>query len=177
MLCKKPSRRLWRQKFRWTSPASEDLKILKTKCQRLWRQKFWWTSLDSTSLKFWRSRQMFVDSDQASLKFKLIRSQRRKYKWPAKSTSDWAFVQGSHFRLCKSTAKSTVRRWVENKFHSISHNGYIIVPDYKRDSKERWRLGRLCTYKRWTARKLQSFLCPKKLYFVYSSACIKALYF
>ena len=25
------------KKFWWTSPASEDLKILKTKCQRLWR--------------------------------------------------------------------------------------------------------------------------------------------
>ena len=31
--------RFWRQKFWWTSPASKDLKILKTKCQSFWRQE------------------------------------------------------------------------------------------------------------------------------------------
>ena len=159
----KPLWRLWDRKFWWTVPASEEngsgqvLKILKTEVlmnvssvRRLEDsedqvpknpedQKFCWTSSNFTGLKFWRSRQRLIDSDQASLKFKLIRSQRRKYKCSAKVHLTEQFVQGSHFQLCKST----VRRWVVNKSNSLSHNGshngYIIVLDYKRDSKERWR--------------------------------------
>jgi len=112
--------RFWRQKFWWTSPASEELKTLKTKCQRLWRQKFWWTSTDSTGLKFWRSRKRFVDSDQASSAIQINQKSKKKVQ---ETCTQYIGLNSSYKKVTFNSAKSTARRWVVNKFYSLSHNG------------------------------------------------------
>jgi hypothetical protein len=148
------------------------LKFLKTKCQRLWRQKFWWTSLIPRA---WSSE----DQGKCSLILIKLRWSSNWLEVKEESTSDLQIVhrtEHSYKAVTFGSAKSTVRRWVVNKSISLSHNGYIIVPDYKRDLKERWRLGRFCTHKRWIARKLQSFLHSLSFIVVYTSACIEAIY-
>ena len=144
--------RFWRQKFWWTSPAFKTWSLWRPSVKESWRPEVLLNVSSFHGLEvlknlakirwFWSSFKSKSNSSEVK---------RRKYKCPARSTLGWASVLKGHFQLCKKHCKSTVRRWVMNKSKPLSHNGSyngnIIIPEYKRDPKKRWILGRFRTTK------------------------------